>query len=366
VASYIITFLLFLLPFIILPFGASVFEIPKVIVAEIGIELLFLIKFFEGKFYLKKYKRYSLYTLGLMVILTLGHLIFLRTANTFFGNVFRLQGVFLLWNLIAFAVLSSLIELKFMSVLPWIAIILLFTSTFLFGGNLSGRAVGTLGEPNALAGVAVFLWPFLYFLKKHKFLPKILFLILTFGLPAVIIFLSGSRSGIVAFLLQIFFIILAKSKKFSLGKTVCIIVFLLILSYSLPFIEKVGRFESRSDVWKTAIAAGFEHPLSGGGFGNTDSLIHTASLTITNNIRYQFVDSSHNIFIDWFVQGGLLGLSLLLFLTIRTIQTFIKSKNIFYLTLMFGLLTVLSFNPASVVMLVAFWWTIGQGLINSN
>lgn len=363
-SSYIVVFLLFLLPFVILPFGASIFEIPKVIFAEVGIELLFFIKFFEGKFLLKRYQRFPLFILGLIIIISLDHMLFLRNENTFFGNAFRLQGVFLLWNLIAFAVLSSSVELRFIPILPWIAITLLLISSFLFGGNLSGRAVGTLGEPNALAATTVFLWPFLYFLKKPKFLPKILSYLAIFLIPAVIIFMSGSRSGIVAFMLQIIFIILAKSKKISLGKTVGIIIFLLFISYSLPFVENPGRFENRSEVWRTALSAGWQHPILGGGFGNTENLIHSASLKLSNNIRFQFVDSSHNIFIDWLVQGGLIGFSLLCFLIMRVILSFIKSKNFINLTLLFGLLAVLSFNPASIATLVPFWWVLGQGFSN--
>lgn len=360
--SYIIVFLLFVLPFVIFPFGTSIFETSKIIAAEIAIELLLVIKIFDSKFSLKNYSKLSLTPIVIIIFLSIFHLLFLNGQNMFFGNIFRSQGIFLLWHFITLAVLSSSIQLKINPLFPWVSIIVLAASTVFFGNNLSGRAIGALGEPNALSATTIFLWPFLYYQKKPFFLPKILSLPLTFLLPSTILILTNSRSAVVAFLLQILFIVATKAFKFPLKKTVVIAIVILLLSYVLPFIEKGKMFENRSDIWKTAITASLENPVVGGGFGNTEELIHTSSIKLNNFLKSKIVDSSHNIFIDWFLQGGIIALASLILLISLTADKFIKTKNHLYLIILIGMLAVLSFNPASVTTLVAFWWILGQGL----
>ena len=74
------------------------FETPKVIAGELLIEILLVLTFLKGRFKLSLNPFSG--AVALLFLLTLIDLIFLRTITTFFGNPFRLQGVFLLWHLL--------------------------------------------------------------------------------------------------------------------------------------------------------------------------------------------------------------------------------------------------------------------------
>ncbi|MEK7517003.1 MAG: O-antigen ligase family protein [Patescibacteria group bacterium] len=356
----IFIFLLFILPFVVIPSGISPFETYKVIVAEILIEILLFIKFVHPKsFRFSRFNRAQVVLVFLLFSLIIIDLMIFQSSANLFGNPFRLQGILLLFHLLAFSLLSSLLELKIPKFVYITSLLLLFVTTIFFGINNSSRFFGSLGEPNALAATAVFIFPFIYFYEKLPF--KITGLLLTL----IIVFLSGSRSGLVALLIQISFILLSQ-KVNSLSKTFLICLSLLGLSLLLPLFENNQLYENRFMVWQTALSAGLESPFVGSGFGNIESAIHSASLSLDNTIRFQFVDSSHNFILDFFIQGGILGLLIIgtmLFLSVRNLILHSKKMEI---AILLGLLTAMSFNPASVVTLIGFWFVIGQGFLKAG
>jgi O-antigen ligase len=82
-----------------------------------------------------------------------------------------------------------------------------------------------------------------------------------------------------------------------------------------------------------------------------------------NRLRGYYVDSSHNFILDWWVQGGFIGLGILLLLLFDAFKSFIRKKEKVYIVLLLGIVSVMSFNPMSVVTLVAFWWIVGLGAL---
>lgn len=352
----IFIFLLFILPFVVIPFGISPFETYKVITAEILIEILLFIKLVHPKsFKFGKFSKQQVFLVFLLVSLIIIDFIIFQSSGNFFGNPFRLQGILLLLHLLVFSLLSSLVNLKIPSFIFIFSLVFLFVTTIFLGPNNNSRFFGPLGEPNALAATAVFIFPFIYFYKKLPL--KITGLLLTL----VIIFLSGSRSGLIAILIQISFILLSRKTKISIGKIFLMCLGLLGLSLLLPFFENVGLYENRSMVWQTAFFAGLQSPFIGWGFGNIDSGIHNASLLLDNAVRVQFVDSSHNFVLDFFIQGGIIGLLIfgrMLFLSVRNL--ILRSKKM-ELAIFLGLITAMSFNPVSIATLIGFWFIVGQG-----
>ncbi len=356
--------LLFILPFLIAPFGITEFENPKVIVGEAGIILLFFSSFLTNKFTFR-YRAPQVLLYAVIVVLTVIDLLFFRTQLSFFGNVFRMQGIFLLWLLLLFSVLSANISQKR---IPWFVygILLLaeLIAVFFLPLNASQRYVGTLGEPNALGAFAVFIWPFAFFAikkfgKKEKAgIALILFVV------SILLILSDSRSAMIAFGIQLVCIGLYKYKM-PTAKIVLICTICYLVSYVFPFFEH-NLYENRVEVWQSAVAAGFSHPLLGYGFGNTEIALHSAAAHLGLPIQYYYIDSSHNIFFDWWVEGGIIGIGVLLGIVYLTFKNLIKEENIRELVVAFGLVTVLSFNPASVVGMLGFWCVIGQGLKNNK
>lgn len=347
--NYLVFSLLFLLAFLIAPFGASFFEIPKVIVAEILVIVLIFWQTIKGAVSLIDLKNPSLSPFYGLALLGLFSIVFLNTPTTFFGNSFRLQGVFLFWLLLIFSFLSSKISLPQVPRWLFLGLILVQGLASIIISPNNGRLIGTLGEPNSLAGFMAFLYP-IAFLKGNRW-QKILSLILV----SLMILFSGSRSGLIAFTIESVFILLFYLK-LELKKAVLICLILIILSLILPLLEGGGLFEKRSEIWITAIQAGVASPIIGVGFGNVEQALKLASTTLNNNVQYQYVDSSHNILLDFWVQGGFLGVSLLLLILFGSFKRLVTNQNTLELCLLLGVLTILLFNPVSVVILVGFWW----------
>lgn len=362
-ATFLVIFLLFLLQFVYLPIGTSHFEIPKVYITEFVIFLLVVfIIFNQKKNSYKHFKKSSLIVSLLLIILTVIDLIFFRTNISFFGNYFRLQGIFLLWMLLLFAFSSSLLPI--LKVKTWFLLLVLCIQcffTFIVGGE-NMRAVGTIGEPNALAADVIFIWPFVFFGEQQDKLYKISSIVLA----SIIILLSQSRSGIVGFVIQLIFILLAHKLHMPLKKTTIICLIFILISLLLPFFDQSDFYESRTQVWQNAVIAGITHPIMGSGFGNIQYALKSSQRQFSNNLGLSFVDSSHNIFLDWFVQGGITGLMILLFYLYQSFSTFIQKNENLNIVLLLGVIASLSFNPASIVTLVALFWLFGKGMLSQK
>lgn len=363
---YAVFFLLFLLQFVYFPIGATHFETPKVYLAQFLIFILLLWTIFsKDGFAFAKISKKWLLGLGGIFILTIVHLLFFSTDLTLFGNPFRLQGVFLLWILIIFALISNKIDLRknlhrgFLLTILFLQLLL----AFFIDGGVAGRAIGSLGEPNALAAITLFVWPFIFFVKSpaNRYF-KVAAAVVTF----TILLLSDSRSGMIGFGLQLLFLITVVEFRFGIKKVFVLCLALLLLSYALPFFDQKVVYEKRSEIWHVAANAGLEKPLLGHGFGNTEYILKEQTKKLKTNLGSSYVDSSHNLFLDWWIQGGIVGVGLLLYLLVLTCMNFIKKKFLGRLALLIGLITTLSFNPASIVSLIGLWWLIGQGITQKN
>jgi O-antigen ligase len=187
------------------------------------------------------------------------------------------------------------------------------------------------------------------------------FLIAGLLLVLFLVFISGSRSGFLALVIEGIFFLCYSQFKISIGKTIAIVFCCFILVMMLPFFEEERAFENRIEIWQTAVASGFENPIIGSGFGSIERSLRLASEKMSNNVRFQYVDSAHNVFLDWWVQGGVLGLGAIAFLIGRSIFTFFKNRQALLIIVFFGILTTMSFNPSSVVTLLMFWYLIGRG-----
>lgn len=356
--KFIIYLLLFGLPLIYFPLSGNPFEPPKVIVGEFLTVLLLLITVWNNDHHISKLNKGALSAILIIFFLSLIPLLVTQTDTGVFGNKFRLQGTILLWHLLAFSIVSSTV--KFQNIQKGVAVTfsVLAILTMTMPLNAAKRAIGTLGEPNALAAVFIFLVPFLLFFKEKWIRYSFI------GIMGVMLFLTGSRSATIAFGIQLFALFLIEKYKFSHLKVTLISIVIIVLSYSLPFFEIDRVFENRVQVWNTAIHTAIKRPIFGYGFGNAEIGIKASAEDLQNTIQYQYVDSAHNILLDWFIQGGIIGLGLLLFLLSNHFKSAIYQKDTRQILCSIGLLTCLSFNPLSSVSLFALWWIIGQGLVS--
>lgn len=357
--EYLLIALLLFLPLIVIPSGASYFEIPKVIIAEILIQAgLFIILIKTKKFGIGYFRSPQLILASFILGLTILHLFIFQTREAFFGNVFRLQGIFLTWHLTAlFLIFNSIRLQKNLTKGIWVIFLFLFLSVFLYGNNEEGRRIGSLGEPNSLAATSLFLFPFLFLWS-----PKLL-KIICLGITILIIYLAGSRSGAISLGLQLLFLSLLRLR-FSIKKAFAASLAVVLVVLIQPFLITQTVYENRAEIWRTALIAGQSSPLVGNGFGNVTEALRSASWKVSNNVRFQYIDSSHNLILDYWVQGGIIGLGLIVSIFVLAVKQLIKRQEKILLTSLLGVFVMSLFNPLSVVNLVELWWLLSQGFSN--
>jgi O-antigen ligase len=367
VNAFLIYFLLFFVPLIFLPYISLSFEPPKVLASELVIGLLCAYTVFTGLFKLSKMDKKLNLIICSLFLLSLFHLIFDPSRGNLFGNVFRLQGTILFWFLLALTLVAQntyfRLKQRYIYFSGFLAIVI---SGFVFGDNSAGRWIGSLGEPNALAAVIVMIFPFVFLSFKNFWIKA-----LTIILSLVVINFSESRSGLIGFGLELLFITIIKifKERYKLAVIVCGI--LVTLSLILPIVERqyflktntnpyILRFEDRAEIWEAAVNAGLSSPIYGSGLESIQEQIRMSAKKMNANSQHQIIDSSHNFILDFWIWGGAIGVLLMVYLIILTLKNLIKKKLVIETTIFIGLLSVLSFNPTTVVVLVGFWWVIGR------
>ena len=225
---------------------------------------------------------------------------------------------------------------------------------------LQKRAIGTFPSPNILAGyliMAFFLS--LTHIQAHR-LPSLacapiiaIALILTKSL--------GAYLSLVATLIVLFFFSYKTIKKHRLTATICFI----FISLSIIFIilSKWGRLMNldnphnpiiqRLNYWRISIAAIKDHPFLGIGPGNFQEVFLKYKVGWSIDTRY-----SHNIFLQTWLETGIIGLIAIGYLIIAFIKTSLrKSKYILLAGLAFvlhNLVDITYFIPE----VGLFWWVL--------
>lgn len=355
--SALFVFLLFFLPLVVFPLKIGFFEAPKVILFELAVEYMAVLFIWRHRTTPFRFS-VSYVPYLILIVLSLLHFFFLPTSTTLFGNPFRLQGIFLLWHLLVFSVMVGRMPVSIHRYIPAAALVLLFCSVPFFGINKASRFIGTLGEPNALATAVLFYLPWIVVAKQ----PLSLLKKIAIGAGIIILIASSSVSGTIGASIAFMYFFLAKKTSRENALIVCILA--ILVSMALPVFEK-RVYEDRTQVWNTAWHAGLSSPIIGNGFGNIEHAMKRTSEMLGNTVQYQYVDSSHNLFLDMWVAGGIVGLGAFMFLVVTSFQTLVATHDDTKLMILLGLITALSFNPASVAALVWLWWVIGSGATTS-
>jgi O-antigen ligase len=274
------------------------------------------------------------------------------TGGSFFGNTFRFQGWFLTALMVGYVLAKNGKDEKDqkMGFFPLIFLTVLIAGALLTGSNAAGRMTGTIGEPNMLAAAAIFAWPWL--LKTNQKLG-----LLGLALTIILVIMTASRSAVVALGLQL--LLLGGDGLFKKLKVAVILTAVVYTaSLILPFTARSRIWESRQEIWQTAWVAGLTRPFWGWGFGGIEDALEQTAQTEKNSLRYMYVDSAHNIWLDWWIQGGIPGVIILAWIVMGVAEKMIKRRQTEELVVGMGLLAVMSFNPASIVTLVQWWWLV--------
>ncbi len=270
----------------------------------------------------------------------------------FWGQYYRYQGLLFY---IEISVIFYLISTPFIYLKKIISFSALLNCALIFGQyilyifnvpvyHFDGRMTAFFGNPNFAAAFLAFAYPF----TTRPGRASNVFLFLLFFCS---IFLTGSRSGLIA--LVSVPIVLYPSQRISLRRLPLLFAPLLFL-FLLPS-RPVSHFDNRLLIWQKSIVAIVQKPLLGWGPENFD-LAFTSVLTPSDfdfkNVR---VDRAHNLILDTAVNFGLLGLYLLLVIIYLTMSRLYRLRHLSsYAICLSSLIAFLIYSQLNVISLTSF------------
>lgn len=404
-SSFILRFLILILPLIFIPAIYNPYEFPKFIFFVTVVAILFLLNL---KIIVKKMTTSKMDTLTKLVLLYglivyLADLLGLDPRTSFLGSIFRHQGfVTLLAGIGLFFLVRYNVYNGYKIYKSYIIAILtggFLVSIFALWQGIAfhifhdlsiptyqGRIVGTIGNPNSLAGYLAMILPFVLFNKN-----KIVKIVLSLVILIAVIF-TDSRSGFLAvgFIFIVYGArILFKLKISKILKGFVIVLILIgvvqfinyyihknTVSKQTPVITERGCPESWpieyplkiiSDIYKSKILStgreapcdnrllmwivGLEtlvkRPILGFGQENFEIAIPTGKMHKTDN--------AHNIFLETAISSGILGLIAFVGIIILAL----KKANFTIRMALLAFLIVASLNPLSIVEISLFWFLLG-------
>ncbi|MCF7820026.1 MAG: O-antigen ligase family protein [Candidatus Pacebacteria bacterium] len=322
----------------ILPKSVIFFTLTGLLVFSTFLHLLFLKNIKISRSLLKTWLWPGL----LLLALSLSSLLSVNFFHSWQGSYERLAGLdfylalFLWLVLISFNIYQNKNLIKAKEIFLTIALSSLLVSIYavsqFFGFDFMSwkesaegyRAFSTLGQPNYLGLFLLLSWPtYFYLIFKSRSKVNSIFIGLALLLNLLALVLSFSRGSWLAFLL-IFIAFLwwlakkkniFKPKKILLGGLI-ILAFLAFLSSNSMLKDRLNNFFSGPAVsvrWLHFQAAGskfIDKPILGHGLEHQDNLFRSDlnkkwALYEKLNI---YMDRAHNVFLDYLVVGGALGL----------------------------------------------------------
>lgn len=396
-----LSFLFVLLPLIYLPNIFNPYEFPKFIffVAVVSILFLLNIKTILKKMAVSKIDALTklIFVYGLVVYLA--DLLGIDPRASFLGSIFRHQGfISLLAGICLFLVVRYG---HYKNYTRWILIGGFLVSLFAIWQGIAfnlfhdfsiptyqGRIVGTLGNPNSLAGYLAMVLPFALFNKN-----KIVRIILSLVILTAVIF-TDSRSGFLAVGIIFSIYIVRLILQLQLSKFIKIGIFIVIVSLVLfkfadlfnyrstvvfenpalvaeergcreswpqeypwkiigdiyknsPLIERSAVCDNRLLMWIVGLEVVSKRPILGYGQENfelTQLLLPAGKMYV--------VDNAHNIFLETAVSSGFIGL--LIFLGI--IFTALRKANFTIKMSLIAFFIIAQFNPLSIAEISLSWF----------
>jgi hypothetical protein len=303
VLSKIFIFILLALPLIT---WGGYYEGPKVFVfTMLGVLLIvfWLLKIIVLKENISFTRADTLYLVWLF-ILTVASIAGIHSLESLMGGSYRHQGVIFfltLWLIYKTAAVLKKEDRGFLNkgvafIIVVEALIVLFQ--YSTGRMYFGKPLGTIGEANAVAG---FLAIGSYFVFRS--LDSIFF-----ALPVISILIPQSRSGLIALLPNLIFLLRNLKSEFRR-----VLIFLLVAG-GIGFVVVVSRaktaslFEDRGAIMQLGIRESIKRPLLGYGAESGEVVYGRAFSADHFKLNGLIIDRSHNLLLDVFMWSGSAGL----------------------------------------------------------
>ncbi len=393
--GWILFFTVFTIPLTFFPWGYVSFEPPKVLLFYI---LLLALVFL---FFIKRIKLHSINQIHFFAILFFTWLFLASIVGTdfwhsFWGSYFRREGLMTnFFLLVLFLASGFILKQAFWRKQIAIAICLAatiasllgflqFIFVWFFGSSLqllySGRIISTFGQSNFLGAFLVLSLPFFVYMAslekgKSKFL-----LWLAAGIVIVTLSLTFSRSAFLGFIAMVLFLAFYRIKVFF----VILIGLILLgsalanLSPTLTFrewhriqtdLEKKWTAENRLLISKKSMDLIKIRLITGWGVENFVFVFPIVVSKDDFGLKDIVVDSSHNLFLDTAVEGGIVSLLIFMgflisifWLGIKKLKTVQGEEKIFLKIVLVGMLSYLvihQFTVDSIAPNIIFWLSAG-------
>jgi O-antigen ligase len=205
--------------------------------------------------------------------------------------------------------------------------------------DVGGWIYGPYVNHNHYAGLMEMLVPIplVFFLTSFASGTRKLMAGLAVVLMASTIFLSGSRGGMIAFILEIAFLVVVTRAKEQRRRTALLAGLALLVSAALVYwmegrefaqrvmsIHSETHFElaggTRISILKDALRIFTKRPIFGWGFG-TFSVIYPQFRSFYSGLS---IDQAHNDYLQWLVETGLLGLVIVGWFLLRLFRAALK------------------------------------------
>jgi O-antigen ligase len=345
---------LFLLPLVFWPKATIPYEIPKVWFILRWIELLGILGIIVGLRNLEKRTPDNILIVLILVfslVAFFSSLLGVDFLKSFWGNYFRLDGLFTLFHLVAFLFFLILFwdnswinpTAQMISLGSLATTLVTIIDGFRYYALKDWRAVwpdgaigATFGQPNFLAGYLLVCLPFLGFLADQSFKRKAKF----FWSLAIVsqilgIFLTFSKAGVMGAIL--FSVIRPLFKKPVIKPSVLIIPILglFFLASYLLYKDSLRTNrrnpqdyfpESRRRILVKGLLSFSKKPLLGWGWVNFDYAFKSVDwpLKVEQDV---WVDKAHSHFLEILVTTGLVGFSFYFLLILKIVLKFWRAIN---------------------------------------
>ncbi len=204
------------------------------------------------------------------------------------------------------------------------------------------RPIGTIGEPNAVAGFLILGIPIII-----TFLPQPLIPVLAVILATV---LTGSKAGILAVIAELVVFGFLWKKKLPYRKLLLIFSLILIIVIGTlgVYLERnESPFENRWLIWNLGLKAIQEKPILGYGAEGIVKVYDQEFRQINLTLEELAVDRSHNLFLDISLFSGIIGFVVFGLWLWRATQKLLKKES-WVLASLVGFLVFSFFQPVGV------------------
>ncbi len=341
VFSKLFIFILLVLPFIT---WRGYYEGPKVFVFDILgflLTVFWLYRIVRQK-ELLKITKVDLFYLGWLGVLLISSLFGIHPLESVVGGSYRHQGVIFfltLWLVYKTVNLLKKPDRQLLNKSMAFAVLAEAVVVFLqygLGHLYFGKPLGTIGEANAVAG---FLAMGSYFVFQNADS-------IYFAIPIISILMAESRSGILALLPNILFVLKNLNSRIRMLLTILIVSAAVLIPVLISMTRSVSDVEDRQVIWRLGFNQIVQRPALGFGAESGEAVYDAAYRKNVFALEGIIVDRAHNLVLDVVMWSGLIGLVFFVgFLT-----AFYKNLGDKYKKLAFISFIIYSmFQPLSVV-----------------